>query len=80
MNHGAGEALNRALGNRVDAPETVAGRIARAMVRSTPTTVIGLPERIYTRINAFLPSIIDRSMAAQLGTLKKVLGSETANL
>jgi short-subunit dehydrogenase len=80
MNHGAGEALNRALGNRVDAPETVAGRIAQAMARSTPTTVIGLPERIYTRINAFLPSIIDRSMAAQLGTLKKVLSSETANL
>jgi len=80
MNHGAGEALNRALGNRMDAPETVAGKIVRAMARSTPTTVIGLPERIYTRINAFLPSIIDRSMAAQLGTLKKVLGSKTANL
>ncbi len=80
MNHGAGEDLNRALGNRVDAPDTVAAKIARAMARSAPITVIGLPERIYTRINAFLPSIIDRSMAAQLGTLKKVLESNSANL
>jgi short-subunit dehydrogenase len=77
MNHGLGERLNEALGNRVDAPEDVARRIARAMASNRPSTVIGLPERFYTRINAVLPSIIDRSLAGQLGTLKKVLGTPT---
>lgn len=75
MNHGAGEALNEALGNPVDAPDEVARRIARAMVRNRPSTVIGLPERLYTRINAVLPSLIDRTLAGRLSTLKKVLAS-----
>lgn len=79
MNHGPGDALNEALNNPVDPPEVAASRIARAMARTDPNTVIGLPEWIYTRINAFLPSVIDRSLAARLGTLRKVLGNETAN-
>ncbi len=77
MNHGAGDRLNEALGNRVDEPDDVARRIARAMARYRPRTVIGLPERLYTRINALLPSIIDRSLAGQLSKLKKVLGSHS---
>lgn len=79
MNHGPGEALNVALKNAVDPPEVAARRIARAMARATPNTVIGLPEWLYTRINAFLPSVIDRSLAARLDTLRKVLETETAN-
>lgn len=80
MNRGPGDALNEALKNSVDAPEVAAGRIARAMARSTPNTVIGLPEWIYTRINAFLPSVIDRSLAGRLDTVRKVLATESANL
>lgn len=80
MNHGVGERLNEALGNRVDTPEAVAVRIARAMATCRPRTVIGMPERLYARINALLPAIIDRSLAGQLGTLKKVLGTTPINL
>lgn len=80
MNHGVGERLNEALGNRVDSPEVVALSIARAMATGRPSTVIGMPERLYARINAFLPSIIDRSLAGQLGTLKKVLKTPTIHL
>ncbi|MGE0622359.1 MAG: SDR family oxidoreductase [Pseudomonadales bacterium] len=75
MNHGLGERLNDALGNRVDAPDDVAERIAHAMARNRPSTVIGFPERLYARINALLPSVIDRALAGQLSTLKKVLGT-----
>lgn len=73
MNRGVGDRLNEALGNRVDPPEVVARCIARAMATARPSTVIGMPERLYARINAFLPSVIDRSLASRLGILKKVL-------
>lgn len=80
MNSGTGEQLNIALGNRVDQPELVARRILKSMAAARPRTIIGFPERLYARLNALLPSLIDRSLASRLGTVKEILGTTSSTI
>jgi short-subunit dehydrogenase len=48
----------------LDPPEMVADRIATAMIKGQRDVVIGFPESLFVRVNALLPAMVDRALAA----------------
>lgn len=66
--------LNRALGNHSDTPEAVAAEIL-AMVRGDRRQrFLGWPEKFFVRLNALLPGIVHKALAAKLPVIKYILG------
>jgi len=53
-----------------DDPDTVADRIVQAVERRAPDVSIGLPERLFTQLNAILPQVVDRGLAGQVATAR----------
>jgi hypothetical protein len=39
---------------------------------------VGWPEKLFVRINAVLPRLVDRSLRAQLPAIRRILGSRRA--
>ena len=66
-------ALNSALGNATDAPEVVAQALLRQLCTERPTLGVGRPERLFARLNALLPGLIDRAIRRQLPTIRRFL-------
>ncbi len=71
FNSAAVDDLNRALGNQSDPPQRVAAAV-RAMLCSKRMRdrAIGWPERLFLRINALFPSLVDGALRRQLGTIR----------
>ncbi|MES3101696.1 SDR family NAD(P)-dependent oxidoreductase [Sphingomonas faeni] len=53
-----------------DDPDAVADRIFRAIERRERDVSIGLPERVFTQLNAMLPGVVDRGLAGQVLTAR----------
>ncbi|MES3048562.1 MULTISPECIES: SDR family NAD(P)-dependent oxidoreductase [Sphingomonas] len=53
-----------------DDPDAVADRIFRAIERRERDVSIGLPERVFTQLNAMLPGVVDRGLASQVLTAR----------
>ena len=70
FNNGAVDIMARATRMAMDTPELVAGRIITAIRRQKSETFIGWPERFFAKLNAILPSVVDRGL---IGTSRKVL-------
>lgn len=49
---------------RLDEPEVVAGQIVSAIFGRRPEVYLGFPESLFVRINAALPSLVDRALAS----------------
>ncbi|MFT5137374.1 MAG: short-subunit dehydrogenase [Arenicella sp.] len=72
MNGDAATALNTALGNNVDTPELVAKIIVETLESSkSERKYIGWPEKLFVRINALLPNVVDGSLIKQLPIIQK---------
>ena len=65
-------AMNKALGNQADSPETVAKNLLQ-MLRSDKENIryIGWPEKLFVRINALLPGLVDKAMLKQLPIIRQ---------
>ena len=64
-------AMNEALGVAMDPPEVVAEAVAEVIERDRRETYIGWPERLFVRINALFPRLVDSSLRKQLPTIKE---------
>jgi len=64
-------ALNRALGNASDSPDTVATSILNALVHNRCELHIGFPERLFAWLNGFAPALIDCGLAGKLATIQQ---------
>lgn len=72
MNGDAATALNTELGNSVDTPELVAKIIVETLKSSkSERKYIGWPEKLFVRINALLPNIVDGALIKQLPIIQK---------
>ena len=49
----------------VDEPSHVARQIIRAIEKQRPTTHLGFPEKLFCKVNALFPSLIDKALAKQ---------------
>jgi len=64
-------AMNAELGVGMDSPSTVAAAIVRALREERRELLLGLPERIFAKVNALFPSLVDRSLRRQLGVVRR---------
>ena len=73
MNAPEVEAMNRALGNAMDDPQRVARRVRQAIEAGREETQLGGPERLFARLNAIAPGVVDRALRRQLPTIRRFL-------
>lgn len=59
MNSGSIEEFNKLSHTAEDLPEDVARRILRAIERKEANVTIGFPERLFVKINALWPAVVD---------------------
>ena len=72
LNTDAVNALNQSLGNRSDSPE----RVAKACLRLLEGGVsqrrfIGWPERLFIKVNALFPSLVDSALVKKLPVIRE---------
>ena len=74
MNDVTVNALNAELGNAMDSPEQVADAVLRAVEQRTVERHLGWPERLFVRLNAVVPGVVDRALRRQLATIQRFAG------
>jgi len=69
--------LNEALGTAMDDPEVVAEQVLQVVNRSARSDkYLGWPEKLFVRINALLPGLVDSSLRKQLPIIQRFAKSE----
>jgi len=80
LNSPAVVALNKALGNACDTPQSVAARIVGMLERDTADALVGFPERFFAWLNGCAPMLIDRGVRGKLAVIKRhAAGSTISN-
>lgn len=65
------EQMNTELGVAMDRVETVAAAACRILENEATETVVGWPEKLFTRINSVLPGVVDKAIAKQLVVIRR---------
>jgi short-subunit dehydrogenase len=73
-------ALNAELGVGMDTPPTVAAAIVSALRDERREVLLGAPERLFAKLNALLPSLVDRSLRRQLAVVRRHASPSSAQL
>jgi short-subunit dehydrogenase len=71
INSRAVEALNLELGVATDAPETVAAWIRECIEIELADGAFGWPERLFVKLNALLPRLVDGALRKQLPAIQR---------
>jgi short-subunit dehydrogenase len=71
LNRPAVNDLNERLGNSVDSAALVANLIRRAIARSRAEVTFGWPEKLFVRVNALLPRVVDSAIGSKLAIIKQ---------
>ena len=71
-------AMNEELGVAMDPPQTVARAIATTLSTERRERAVGVPERLFAKLNGLLPAVIDRALAKQLPTIRRYATSGAA--
>ncbi len=64
-------AMNQALKVHMDPPEVVADAVLDALLTRPARRQLGWPEKLFVRLNALFPQLIDRALAKQLPLVKR---------
>ncbi len=73
INSAAVDQMNAELGNAVDSSEYVAQQFSQFLAADLRQKVVGWPEKLFVRINAILPAVVDNAIASKLATIKRFL-------
>lgn len=76
MNSSAVEEMNSRLKVAMDPPERVAGELISLLKRRRNSAVVGWPEKLFVKVNAVLPGIVDRAVRGQLNTIRAFASGE----
>jgi len=71
MNGAALCALNAALGVAMDEPAAVAEALVDLLRRPAAERLLGMPERLFARLNQILPGVVDRALRRQLPIIRR---------
>jgi short-subunit dehydrogenase len=71
MNGSALCALNAELGVAMDEPAVVAQALLRLLRRPARERLLGMPERLFARINQLAPGVVDRALRRQLSIIRR---------
>ncbi len=64
-------AMNQALKVQMDPPEVVATAVVDALKKRPARRQLGWPEKLFVRLNALFPQLVDRALAKQLPVIKR---------
>lgn len=78
MNAGAADRLNAELGTAVDDPSVVADAVCRMLEAPRPFAVLGWPEKLFARVNAVMPRLVDGALIKQLPAIRRHASSPHA--
>ena len=73
MNNSSVNQMNKELGNKSDECDYVAEEIIKAIEASKNELYLGWPERLITKVNRIIPSIVDKALKKQLPIIQKYL-------
>jgi short-subunit dehydrogenase len=76
INSAAVNAANAQLGVAMDSPEQVARTLVRWLQTSRSEGVLGWPEKLFARLNAILPRVVDRALRKQLAVIATHAGAD----
>lgn len=76
MNSPVAVEVNRRAGVSVDSPDAVAAVIVESLCKGRAERFIGWPERLFVKLNALLPSLVDRAMRKQLQLVNQDLAPD----
>lgn len=65
INSAGVEQMNRELGVSMDSPERVARELVALLRSGRSSAVIGWPEKLFVKINALIPALVDRAVGRQ---------------
>lgn len=71
INSDAIVAMNKALGNTMDSPETVAKALVEQLNHNQPRKYIGGPENVFVRMNGLFPRIVDQALSKKLPVIQR---------
>ena len=71
MNSGAAKAMNAELKVGEDTPEQVAATVIAALESDRSRVQMGFAEKVFVRVNAMLPALVDRAMSGKLSTIRR---------
>ena len=71
MNGAALCALNAELGVTMDTPETVAAALIALLEKPARERPLGMPERLFARLNQIVPWLVDRALRRQLPVIRR---------
>ena len=63
--------MARELGNAVDEPDEVAEAVIEVIEKDLPERIIGKPERVFSKLNALFPSLVDRAISRQHAQMQR---------
>lgn len=64
-------ALNKALGNAVDAPELVAKEVMKLISGANKQCYMGWPEKLFVRLNGLFPGIVHNALVKKLPVIRR---------
>ncbi|MDR0780877.1 MAG: SDR family oxidoreductase [Pseudomonadales bacterium] len=64
-------ALNQALGNKSDSPAYVAEAIVALLASDVSERFLGWPERLFVKLNAMLPALVQQALVKKLPLIKQ---------
>lgn len=70
LNGDALTALNDELGVAMDAPSQVADKLVRLLRRPARERLLGMPEKLFARINQLVPALVDNGLRRQLAVIR----------
>ncbi len=71
INSGVVERMNTELRVAMDPPTTVAREVRQLLEGNRASAVVGWPEKLFARVNATLPGLVDGSIAKQLPVIRR---------
>jgi short-subunit dehydrogenase len=71
INAAAVEKMNAELGVAMDDPAVVGTALCRMIEKDTPFAVVGWPEKLFARVNAVLPGLVDGALKKQLPIIRR---------
>jgi hypothetical protein len=80
MNSDVVNTLNEQLGNKSDSPEQVAGiLLSKIQHDQFGEHAVGWPEKLFVKINALLPSLVDRNFRKNLTLIKAAACNDSSH-
>ncbi len=76
INSSAVNKMNKQLGHAVDEPVKIAAALIKSIEKQTSEQFYGWPEKLFVKLNAWLPSVVSKAIKKDQSTIQTLLNNE----